>query len=128
VKQILIIVFFLVLTAQTCKTSETAIAQQVFKHWVHSFEEDTAGIQTYRPAAYNFPLARGREGFEVKANGIFVLHRIGPADGIEKAEGSWSLQEENTIRVSFKNADIAPYTLHIFQVNDTLLTLKKINN
>lgn len=127
-KLLLSLCCFLLLTAQTCQKTQTDLAPAIFKHWVHSFEEDKTGIQTYRPALYNFPLARGREGFEVKDNGTFILHRIGPADKIEKADGSWTSAGKNKIKVRFNNLAIAPFTIQLIQANDTLLTLKKINN
>jgi hypothetical protein len=126
VKSLITILFFLLLSAQTCKKSQTDVATTVFKHWVHSFEEDTAGLQTYRPASYNFPLARGREGFEVKENGTFILHRTGPADGIEKINGTWKAAGDNKLQVQFNHPDIAPYTIQIIQATETLLTLKQI--
>jgi hypothetical protein len=41
----------------------------IFKHWVHSWEEDTEDVAVYRPSDYQFPLSRGRDGFEIKKNG-----------------------------------------------------------
>ena len=34
----------------------------LFKHWIHSFEEDTASARVYRPKGYAFPRARGVPG------------------------------------------------------------------
>jgi hypothetical protein len=127
VKSVLPILFLLLLTAQTCRKSDIDLAPAVFKHWVHSFEEDTGGIQTYRPASYNFPLSRGREGFEVKENGTFIRHSIAPADGIEKIPGTWTAAGENKLRIQFNSSDFIPYTIQILQASDTLLTLKKIS-
>jgi hypothetical protein len=125
VKPIFVILFFLLLSAQTCRRSQIDLAQAVFKHWVHSFEEDTQGIQVYRPVSYNFPLSRGREGFEVKEDGTFVLYNIGLADGTDTIPGTWKQTGESTLKIIFSNPDIAPYTIQIIQASDTLLTLKK---
>jgi hypothetical protein len=126
VKPIFAILFFLLLSAQTCQKSQTGMTPVIFKHWVHSFEEDTQGMQAYRPASYAFPLSRGREGFEVKEDGTFVLHNIGPADGTDKIPGTWKQASGSTLKVTFSQTDIAPYTIQIIQASDTLLTLKKI--
>jgi hypothetical protein len=128
VKSIVTLFIFLVLSAQTCKKVQTDLPAGLFRHWVHSFEEDAAGLQTYRPATYSFPVARGREGFQLKEDGTFILHRTGPADGIEKVNATWKALSENTFRVELQHPDIAPYTIQIIQATDTVLTLKKINN
>jgi hypothetical protein len=125
VKLLSTLFFFLLLTAQTCQKNRTNINPAIFGHWVHSFEEDKNHLQAYRPASYSFPLARGREGFELKENGSFVLHRIGPADGTEQINGAWKATGQNKIQISFEKAAMAPYTIQLIQVNDTLLTLKK---
>ena len=127
-KLIFILFGILLLTAQTCQKTQSALAPTLFGHWVHSFEEDKPAIQTYRPASYAFPLARGREGFELKENGNFVLHRIGPADGTEPITGTWKSTSKNTIQVSFNNDGMAPYTIQLIHITDSLLTLKKIIN
>ena len=127
-KLILPLFFVFLITAQNLKKDQTDLAPTVFKHWIHSFEEDKTGIQTYRPASYNFPMARGREGFEINENGTFIFHRIAPADGIEKVNGTWKSAGENEVHIQFSNSDIAPYTLQIIQASDTLLTLKKISH
>lgn len=125
----LIILFsfiLLTLTAETCKKQSSSLQKAVFnKHWVHSFEEDTADIKVYRPVTYNFPLARGREGFEVKENNTFILYTIGPADESKKVEGKWSNTGKNMIQAGFTSSDVAPYSIEILQVSDTLLTIRK---
>ena len=41
----------------------------ISKFWIHSYEEDTEDVRVYRPRSYDFPLSRGRTGFEIKKNG-----------------------------------------------------------
>ncbi len=54
--------------------------QEIFKHWIHSHEEDGDDYRIFRPSSYEFPLSRGREGFEIKENGTFIWYRIAPAE------------------------------------------------
>jgi hypothetical protein len=57
---------------------------------MHSREEDESGVKVYRPAEYTFPRARGRTGFEIRANGEFVHVGIAPTDGLSEVVGRWS--------------------------------------
>ena len=49
---------------------------ELFKHWIHSFEESTDEADVYRPEGFAFPLARGRHGLEIRSGGDFILHAI----------------------------------------------------
>ena len=60
-------------------------------HWVHSHEEDSPTEAVYRPASHPFPPARGRDGFELEADGSLVEHGIGPTDRSTKTAGKWAL-------------------------------------
>src|SRR4029453_16327916 len=60
----------------------------LFKHWVHSFEEDTPSARVYRPKGYAFPRARGRAGVEIKPDGDYVPYDIGRGDGSVGVKGT----------------------------------------
>jgi hypothetical protein len=61
--------------------------------WVHSHEEDDKGVQVFRPAGYDFPPSRGREGFTLRPDGTAVAGLPGPDDrGISTGHGTWQLQ------------------------------------
>src|SRR5512133_1402188 len=49
-------------------------------HWVHAHEEDSAGVQVYRPIRWSLPLSRGRESWDVARAGKLVHHGIGADD------------------------------------------------
>ncbi len=68
------------------------------KHWMHSHEEDTEGETVYRPAAYQFPPARGRTGFDLKPDGSLTEHGIGPTDQRTQTAAKWKL-EGDALRV-----------------------------
>ena len=95
----------------------------LFKRWVHSFEEDKNGVKVYRPAGYEFPPARGREGFEIRKNGDFIQYDIAPGDGSRPVAGRWKRSAAGAIRVSLK--DGGTLTLTILSCEDQVLTLKK---
>ena len=71
--------------------------------WVHSHEEDTPAEMVFRPAQYRFPPSRGRQSFELRADGTMVQGRPGPSDRRAKGQGTWTVeaagdQEELTLR------------------------------
>ena len=68
--------------------------------WVHSHEDDTADETVYRPADYAFPPSRGRQGFELRADGSCLETAIGPTDRPEEATGTWELADDGTIVLS----------------------------
>jgi hypothetical protein len=65
--------------------------------WVHSHEEDAEGTQVYRPPGYDFPPARGRESFELRAGGALVDRGPGPTDVPAEAEGTWTLRGDTLV-------------------------------
>jgi hypothetical protein len=64
---------------------------------VHSHEEDTETAAVYRPADYDFPLSRGREAFELQADGTLLDSGIGPADRPEEEHGTWKVDEDRLV-------------------------------
>lgn len=78
------------------------------KHWIHSHEEDKGDVKVYRPSTFNFPISRGRDGFEIMQNGTFIVYGIGKADTLDKTFHSYSLMNTNkgiilTIRLENNN-------------------------
>ena len=69
----------------------------LYQYWIHSTEEDDASqkITVYRPATYQLPPARGREGFEIKEKGVFIAHPIAPGDGNLTVQEKWTLKDGN---------------------------------
>lgn len=63
--------------------------------WGHSFEEDHDGIRVYRPAGYDFPRARGRDGIEFRPDGSYVDWATGRGDANEPRVGRWVSGAEN---------------------------------
>jgi len=99
----------------------------VDKTWIHSYEEDVDNIQVYRPTTYEFPLSRGRRGFEIKKDGEFIQHGFGPTDKTTKINGNWKNETPNVIKVDFGKEQNKSYKLKILSCDDNILRVEKIN-
>jgi hypothetical protein len=65
-------------------------ASGLVRRWVHVREEDSDGIEVYRPADRPLPPARGRDGIEFRPDGTFVDLSAGPVDApVGGAGGQW---------------------------------------
>jgi hypothetical protein len=74
--------------------------EQLFRRWGHSFEEDHDDVRVYRPAEYDFPRARGRDGIEFRPDGSYIDWVVGPGDAGEPRGGRWRLEGDGRIRVT----------------------------
>ncbi len=66
-------------------------------HWVHSHEEDTADTRVFRPGSRGFPPSRGRQGFELDADGTLVERGPGPVDRTVTRAGTWHLDADDRL-------------------------------
>jgi hypothetical protein len=60
--------------------------------WRHSREEDTETESVYRPDSYDFPPARGRTGYEFRADHSCDYLGISPRDGSARQQCKWQLR------------------------------------
>ena len=97
---------------------------EIFKHWIHSREEDTGEIRVYRPNDYKFPPSRGREGFELKENGEFIRYRIGPTDRPQKMVGTWKVEKGNYLRVTFEGQRRESYIMQFVSLDEQVLKVR----
>lgn len=107
------------------KGSATDLPPKIFRHWIHSREEDTGNAKVFRPRGYKLPPSRGRVGFELKTDGEFISHEIGPADGPKKVSGRWKAEGKDKIAVSFPKGDRKPYILQIISCDEMMLKIKE---
>jgi hypothetical protein len=61
--------------------------------WLHSHEEDAEDRLVFRSADYDFPPARGRDGFELLPDGDLQRSGPGPDDRTQTFRGRWKLDE-----------------------------------
>lgn len=106
------------------KKAERTFGSDFFQHWIHSHEDDGADYRAFRSADFDFPPARGREGFEIRKDGSFVHHQIGPVDVPVVVEGKWTMKNRYTIQVTLPGTDTPPFELHIADVQKGMLKLK----
>jgi hypothetical protein len=97
---------------------------EIFRRWGHSFEEDNAETIVFRPAEYEFPRARGRDGIEFKMDGTFIDWKIGRGDAKEGINGHWQIIDSFRVRISFDTAVRSPRILEILQCNKEILKVR----
>ncbi len=96
------------------------LPRAIFQHWRHSFEEDSGGVEVFRPDGASLPPARGRDGFEMRADGTFIQEDIGPADGIVMVPGRWTLLGPARVAAFFDGAR-PDYAFEVLEVDDSVL-------
>jgi len=84
----------------------TGLSPELFRHWVHSHEEDSGDLRVYRPAGYSFPPARGRRGFELAPDGSYSGHGPGPTDKPVSTGGRWEPAGEGRVRIGDQELEI----------------------
>lgn len=104
---------------------KTTLPSTLFQRWVHSREEDTVGVEVYRPEGFPFPPSFGRDGFEIRADGRFIQTDVGPADGTVTSVGHWRQLAPRQLEVRFTNQHPA-FTFDILQVDDTVLRIHRL--
>jgi hypothetical protein len=99
--------------------------EALYQHWVHSHEEDTATEIVFRPATYNFPRSRGRRSFELKPDGSLVEGGIAPDDRRQATQGTWQLQDGDTLALYTTSAAEPSRVMRIMAVDKDRLVIKK---
>src|SRR5688500_13364066 len=99
---------------------------ELFRHWIHSREEDQDDVQFFRTEGFSFPPSFGRDGMELRPDGTFVQDDIGPADGIVQTPGRWNLQGPGRIAVRFDGAR-DDYAFTIVGVEPELLRIRPVS-
>ncbi len=121
------ILLFLTLSSQQCN-SDLDIAA-LCQRWTHLHENDSNEVREYRNNSYDFPLARGRTGFEFKKDGSFIQYDIAPTDGNMAINGSWKpVDGKNEVQIQLKNEENTAYRLEIVELTKDVLKVKKLTN
>jgi hypothetical protein len=95
------------------------------RQWVHSHEEDTATEKVYRPASFAFPRSRGRSAMALKPGGGLVETGIGPTDRPQESQGTWKLDEDDTLSLYEKGKKKPVRTMKIVSLDKEKLVVRK---
>ena len=95
------------------------------QHWVHSHEEDTATETVYRPASFAFPRSRGRSAMALKPDGGLVETGTGPTDRPQESQGTWKLEEDDTLSIYEKGQEKPKRTMKIVSLDQDRLVVRK---
>lgn len=98
---------------------------EIFRHWVHSREEDRGDLEVFRPEGFAFPPSFGRDGFEMRKDGQFIQDDIGPADGVVQVVGRWTSPGPRRVSVSFDGTVREGYSFEIVAVDDSVLQIRR---
>jgi hypothetical protein len=97
----------------------------LYQQWVHSHEEDTETGMVFRPASFAFPRSRGRTAFTLKSDGSLVETGIGPTDRRQESQGTWKLEDDNTLLLYEKGRTKPKRTLKIVSLDKERLVVKR---
>jgi hypothetical protein len=101
-----------------------SLPENLFQRWIHSYEEDTSEAQVFRPSGYSFPPARGRVGFEIRADGSFILLGPGGNDRSTAVTGHWVRSQDWTLQVTFSDSHLNR-EIHILEVKPQILRIRR---
>ena len=107
------------------KPMNNNLPSTIFRHWIHSREEDTEKVKVYRPSDYQFPPSRGRDGFEIKEDGEFIQYGIGATDKTQEITGTWKAEEDNKIRISFGERGQESYTMQVVSCYESVFKVRR---
>jgi hypothetical protein len=107
------------------EVEETQLTPVVFRHWVHSREEDAGDLEVFRPEGFTFPPSFGRDGFEMRKDGRFVQDDVDPADGVVQVLGHWTAIGPERVSVSFDGAGREGYSFKIVAVDKSVLQVHR---
>lgn len=97
----------------------------IVNHWIHSHEEDSASSRVYRPSSYDFPLSRGREQWDLRADRSAVHYAIAPADGHEKRVGTWAYSDGKQLSITLSTGN---YYYEVEHVDSTRLVMRVLQD
>ena len=116
--QPLVLLLCLVGIAAGCRTGDPFA-----RRWVHSFEEDSAGIRVYRPSTYRFPAADAREAWDFEEYGVARRMVIG-AEGITSVDTlRWYLSEGDMLLITADESS-RPLRYNVQQIDTSVLRLQ----
>lgn len=122
---VLLSVLFLV-SCQGPKKWASRLDNSIYQSWVHAFEEDNGIEKVFRPNGYSLPPARGREGIEFKQGGQVIYRAIGPVDLPVQYEGTWKMENKNTMLIQVPEYSDVPRRVQIVSLEkERLVTIQE---
>ncbi|MCB0546819.1 MAG: hypothetical protein KDD19_04475 [Phaeodactylibacter sp.] len=125
----LLLTFFLLgaslIGCQDKKQYESTYPEELIGAWIHSHEDDTQEVKVYRPASYDFPPSRGREGFNLMEGGECIYYGIAPADGSTNEPASWSWADGSMLTIKRKAEGAPEMVMEVVSVGEDMLKVKK---
>lgn len=95
------------------------------KDWYYTGQQDVLGFLIYKPEGEFQPQGGwGIDGFRFEADGRFVLHTTGPADGPLDVPGTWQLVGKNTYFIDL-SGDYSSYKLVIVSAEASTLRVRR---
>lgn len=121
----------------SCKSTEkknTKFAEEQFdwsflkQTWIFLEEDVKTLLREFRPKGYEFPPARGRDGYEFQENGELIYHGIGAADQPTEIKGKWELDTINQIiKISFYKNKLPSQRLEVKSLTKDVLKMKVVS-
>lgn len=104
----------------------TGVPAELFQRWGHSFEEDTESLRVYRPADYDFPLARGRDEIEFHSGGDLIEWIVGPDDANQPVTCCWRVERPWAIRIEHADSSHPTRLLEIVELTPEILKVHDV--
>jgi len=97
---------------------------QVARRWIHSREEDHGDEVVFRTEDFDFPPARGRDGFILNDDGSMYHEAPGADDSTTQKPASWHIESGN--RLVLEDPDRGSKVYEVMSVDNDRLALKKL--
>ena len=107
------------------------VTDLITKKWWNSYEDETDpnNEKCYRPSDFDFPVSRGRNGFEFRPNGTFDYNYPGPTDALTTDKGTWIRLSDSRIKVKFdepRPGIVKEFLVEVISINDEILKIKPL--
>jgi len=103
----------------------TPIEKRVVGSWMRSSEEDTPTELVYRPADYDFPPARGRVGYEFRADHSGNYIGISPRDGAARSSCTWKVRGGTRPELVIDHPDGRSEVMSVVSVDRDRLVIRR---
>ncbi|WP_338768214.1 hypothetical protein WAF17_07350 [Bernardetia sp. ABR2-2B] len=120
--------FAVLLVSFTACQTDDIMKKVIGTTWIRSFEDDKNGTEAYRPETYEFPPARGREGWKFEEDGTLKKQAIAATDGYVGKEGTWTFSNENNQNIIHISLKDIKSSYEIISVSDSILFVKPVED